>query len=261
MRNTLFWIFSLLTLSAFCQESEPVAQPLGNIGAASQPSDDVKVLYRNEMSGGFIIHTGGFGVNFRRGKHVTGFSKRILELEMVNMRHPKEVKIVNDIFDNSKGFFYGKLHSMLILRPGIGLQKVIYTKPEKNGVEIRTVTSFGLSLGLAKPVYLEILHQTQQPFEYELSTEKYDPEKHDIDDIYGRAPYFKGFEEMKIFPGGYARFGLNFEYGAYDDDVKALETGIIVDVYPKVVPLMAHSKNQQVFVSLYLNFLYGRKWF
>lgn len=223
--------------------------------------DETKLLYRNEMTGGFLIHSQGFGINVRRGKHVTGYSKRILEFEFVNMRHPKEVKTVNPSFDNSKGFYYGKLNSFLLLRPGIGLQKVIYTKPEKSGVEIRTVSVIGASLGFAKPVYLEILNKTPLDNVYDLTTERYDPSKHFIDDIYGRAPYLRGFGEMKLYPGGYAKFGLNFEYASLDEDVKSIETGIIVDAYPKVVPIMATQKNQQVFVTLYLSFLYGRKWF
>jgi len=223
--------------------------------------DDTKLLYRNEMSIGGIVHSNGFGANFRRGQHVTGTRKRVLEIELVNYRHPKEVKTVNPAFDNAKGFYYGKLNSLLILRPGIGYQNVIFSKPEKSGVEIRYVTFIGGSIGLAKPVYLQILKRTPIDNYYDLATEKYDPALHFPDNIYGRAPYFKGFDEMKIYPGGYAKFGLTFEYGAFDDAVKAIETGVCVDLYPKVVPLMATQRNQQVFVSLYLHFLYGRKWF
>ncbi|MFI5149080.1 MAG: hypothetical protein ACHQRM_05055 [Bacteroidia bacterium] len=224
--------------------------------------DEVKVLYRNEMSGGLSAHTfAGFGLNFRRAKHVTGFRKRVLEGELTYIRDPKEVKTVNPTFDNSKGFYYGKLNSLIVFRAGTGFQNVIYKKPEKSGVEIRYVTMLGVSLGIAKPVYLEILHMTSQQNEYTLSTERYDPAKHTLDDIYGRAPFFKGFGESKIYPGGYAKLGLNFEYGSYDDDVKAIECGIAVDAYPQVIPIMASSTNRQVFVGFYINFLYGRKWF
>jgi hypothetical protein len=224
--------------------------------------DEVKVLYRNEMSGGISAHTyAGFGLNFRRAKHVTGFRKRVIEGELTYIKDPKEVKTVNPTFDNSKGFFYGKLNSLIVMRCGTGFQNVLYKKPEKSGVEIRYVTMLGVSLGIAKPVYLEILHMTSQQNEYTLSTERYDPSKHTLDDIYGRAPFFKGFGESTIYPGGYAKLGLNFEYGSYDDDVKAIECGMVVDAYPKVIPIMANSTNRQVFVGFYINFLYGRKWF
>jgi hypothetical protein len=177
--------------------------------------DEVKVLYRNELSGGLSAHTySGFGLNFRRGKHVTGFKKRVIEGELTYIKDPKEVKTVNPTFDNSKGFYYGKLNSLIVLRCGTGFQNVIYKKPEKSGVEIRYVTMVGVSLGIAKPVYLEILHMTSQQNEYTLSTERYNPSIHTLDDIYGRAPFFKGFGESTLYPGGYAKLGLNFEYGS-----------------------------------------------
>ncbi|HEV7231751.1 MAG TPA: hypothetical protein VGO45_10510 [Bacteroidia bacterium] len=224
--------------------------------------DEVKVLYRNEMSGGLLAHTyAGFGLNLRRGRHVTGFRKRVNEAEFTYIRHPKEVKTVNPSFDNSKGFFYGKLNSLLVLRLGTGYQNVIYSKPEKSGVEIRYVAMGGFSLGIAKPVYLEVLHATGNQNEYTLTTERYDPGKQGINDIYGRAPFFTGFGQAKLYPGGYAKLGLNFEYGSYDDDVKAIECGVVVDAYPKVIPIMANTSNRQVYIALYINVLYGRKWF
>jgi hypothetical protein len=224
--------------------------------------EDVKLLYRNEATFGLVVHTNGFGLNYRRGKHVTAMRKRVFEMEAVNYRHPKEVRITNPYYDHPKGYYYGKLNSFFILRPGIGYQNVIYTKPEHNGVEIRYVTFLGASLGLAKPVYLEILEDSPILGDDKIIvTEKYDPTKHFVDNIYGRGPFMRGFGELKIYPGGYAKFGLNFEYASLEDDVKSLEVGVCVDAYPKVVPLMANERNHQVLLSLYLNFSYGRKWF
>lgn len=223
-------------------------------------ANDLNILYRNQMAGGIIIHTGGFGLNFRRGIHVTGFKTRILEMELVNMKNPKEVKIKNPSYENSKGFYFGKLNTLLILRPGIGYQNVLFRKAERKSIEIRYSYFGGFSLGLAKPVYLEILKSSDPRFE-ELSVEKYDPAKHKLEDIYGRAPYFKGFDEMKIYPGAYAKFGLSFEYADVKSDIKAIETGVMLDFYPKAIPIMAYTKNQPLYVSLYLNFLYGKKWF
>lgn len=241
-----------LALPAFAQEGGQTV-PVGE--------DGQRVLYRNEMAGGFVAHTNGLGINFRRGRHVTGTRKRVFELEFVNMRHAKEVKTVNPYFENSKGFYYGKLNTFHIFRPGIGYQNVLYSKADGRGVEIRYLTFIGGSFGLAKPVYLEILHETSKPFEFTLTTEKYDPNEHFIDNIYGRAPYFKGFDELKVYPGGYAKLGLSFEYATYEEDVKAIEAGVCVDVYPTVVPIMANTRNNQAYISLYLNLLYGRKWF
>jgi hypothetical protein len=223
--------------------------------------DTVKLLYRNEATGALEVTTNGFGLAYRRGWHVTGARKRVFEIEATNFRPGKQIKTTNQYYDHPKGYYYGKLNSLLIVRPGFGYQNVIYTKPEHNGIEIRYVAFIGASLGFAKPVYLEILEDTPVPGHKSVVTEKYDPTKHFQDNIFGRAPFMVGIGQTKIYPGGYAKLGLNFEYGALDDDVKAIETGITVDVYPKVIPLMANDLNHRVLISLYISFTYGGKWY
>ena len=52
-----------------------------------------------------------------------------------------------------------------------------------------------------------------------------------------------------------------FEYGKRYNVIKAIETGAVLDVYPTVLPMMAFSEKQQVFVSLYLKMVWGKKWF
>jgi hypothetical protein len=242
-------------LTALAQDGKtPPPQSIGG-------TDDVKLLYRNEFTIGGIVHTSGFGFNYRRGWHVTGYKKRILEIEGVNIKHAKEIKTQNPLFENSKGYVYGKLNVLDVLRAGYGFQKELYGKEQRRGVQINLLTMLGASIGLAKPVYLEILQPTSDPQIYNITTEKYDPAKHFTDNIYGRAPFFKGFEQSKIYPGGYAKLGVSFEYADLDDDIKCIETGATVDVFPKVIPIMANTTNNQVFVNLYINFIWGKKWF
>jgi hypothetical protein len=112
-----------------------------SLGATAQLKDDqtrldngedVNVLYKNESTIGAYIHTaGGIGIAYRRGQHVSATRKRMLEVEIQNFKHPKEVKSVNPVYDNAKGFVYGKLNSFLILRPGVGFQNALYQKEIK----------------------------------------------------------------------------------------------------------------------------------
>ncbi|MBK6640426.1 MAG: hypothetical protein IPG39_03915 [Bacteroidetes bacterium] len=64
-------------------------------------------LLKNEFSFGANIHTSGWGFDFRKGKNITANKKRMWEAEIVNMKHPKEVRSVNPYFDNAKSFFMG----------------------------------------------------------------------------------------------------------------------------------------------------------
>src|SRR4030095_6265858 len=217
-------------------------------------------LMKNEFTFGLNIHTAGWGLNARRSKNITGYKKRVLELEFVNMKHPKEIRSVNPYYDNAKSFFYGKLNTMTVMRTAIGRQKVLFSKAERGGVEVRLHYSGGLSLAFVKPVYLNILHDTANENEKIVVVERYDPDLHDTDDIYGRASFVEGFTEMKLYPGAYGKLGLSFEYGTYSTDIKCIEAGVTFDGYGKEIPIMAKTDNNQFFINLYINLLYGRKW-
>ena len=128
--------------------------------------EDVGIQFKYEQCFGIVAHSNGLGANFRRGKHITGYRKRILALEMVTMKHPKEYKVYNPARENAKGYIYGKLNSALILRPTIGLQGVITSKADKGGVELRYLVQGGGSLCVLKPVYLEILQEVGSTGDY-----------------------------------------------------------------------------------------------
>lgn len=227
---------------------------------AVKQNDDVQLLYRNEQEFGALIHSSGWGINYRRCKHVTGYKKRIVELEIVGMRQSKEIKIqVPDI--GTKGYFYGKQFVVTVLRGGYGYHKIITGKSDRRGVELRWLTLAGPSIAFAKPVYLIIQYPDQ--INPPTSVERYDPDNpyHTPDYIEGRAGYFKGFGEMNFFPGAFCKLGLSFEHSNLDDDIKLLETGIVVDAFYKTIPIVANAKNNQVYVNVYLNIMFGKKWF
>ncbi|MGZ4156331.1 MAG: hypothetical protein ACXVED_04185 [Bacteroidia bacterium] len=253
-------IFLFLIISIFSFEAS--AQQTNDNNTRLQNGEDLKVMYRNESSFGLYAHSaGGIGIAYRRGYHVNGYRKRMLELEIQNFKHAKEIKSVNSNYDNSKGFIYGKLNSFLIIRPGVGYQNLLFEKTEKKNVEIRFSYFVGATIAFAKPVYLEIIRPTSDPNINTISTERYDPNVHFPSQIYGKAPFFKGIDQTRIIPGGYAKAALSFEYGKRYKVIKALETGAVLDVYPIPLPMMAFAKKQQVFVTLYLKLVWGKKWF
>ena len=187
----------------------------------------------------------------------------MLELEAQNFKHPKEIKSVNSNFENSKGFIYGKLNSVLIIRGGVGYQNLLFEKTEKKNVEIRFSYFLGATLAFAKPVYLEIVKPKPGGLQGEniISTERYDPDVHFPSNIYGKAPFGKGIDQTRLYPAGYAKAALSFEYGKRYNVIKAIETGVVADVYAVPLPMMAFSRKQQVYVSLYLKMVWGKKWF
>ncbi|MCW5899229.1 MAG: hypothetical protein KIT10_08150 [Flavobacteriales bacterium] len=224
--------------------------------------DETRVLYRKELLGGITIHGNGWGLFFQHGKHLTARDRRMLGIEMVGMKHPKEIKSFNPYYEDSRGYFYGKANSMLILRPTYGRKHQITDKIRHSGVEINYIWAIGPSLGLVKPVYLQIGKPDNFPYEA-IVIERYDPGLHDVQNIYGRATWFRGLNEIRLYPGGFAKAGFNFEYSGQASGIKALEVGASMDAYPAVVPIMAELDdvaNKQFFFQFYLSVQFGKKY-
>ncbi|MEM9023860.1 MAG: hypothetical protein AAGB22_08955 [Bacteroidota bacterium] len=227
----------------------------------NQPVSDqgTRLFYRTELYGGAFIHTQGWGLNFRKGWRMTGFKKHLLSFEFATMKHPKQQKSFNPYYDDTRGFFFGKLNSLLNLRSAYGQQKVLFGKDLKRGVQISYIYMAGITLGLVKPEYLEIADAL--PTYNFITTERYDPERHNIDQIFGRAPITKGLDEIDLYPGFHGKFAMNFEYAAQDDVIWAIEVGSNFDLFHKEIPIMALTDNSQYFLTLYVNIQYGKKFF
>jgi hypothetical protein len=232
-------------------------------GQALEAGQDVNVLFRNESTGNISLHSRGFSGNYRRLWHVTGTRKRLIEFELLNMRHPKELKKKQA---HGKSYYFGKLNGLTFFRAGYGYQQTLYRRAERKSIEVRMVYTVGPTICFAKPVFLEI----EYPDTIGSSTgtenmitkvEAYDPAKHNPNNILGRAPLFYGLDKTTVFPGAHAKLGFSFEYGETRASIKALETGVIVDYFPKAIQTMAYVQPENFFVTLYVGFTFGKRWF
>lgn len=253
MKTTLLiFFFSLLFIMAgsrlaFSQQEEP----------EGYDSIADRVLLKKEMTGGITIHTLGMGANFRRGVNKTYFNSRIFEVEVVSMKHPKQVRLINPYYYNAKSFVYGKLNHVYMLRAGYGFKKLLNRKPYWGGIELRALYMGGVSIAFAKPVYLVFWDET---ITYK-KVEKYNPDNpyHNEEYIYGRAPFTEGLNEIKVYPGVYLKGGLNFEFGKLNSKIRALEVGAVAEFFPVAIPIMAYNPAVNLFFNFYLNFSFGKR--
>lgn len=226
--------------------------------------DGTNILFRNEASGGLTIHSNGFGISFKRGWHMTGYKKQMLDMDLVSLRHPKQYKQANPYYQDARPFFYGKQNFVYLLRAGYGRQNILFSKAERSGVEVRYNYYAGASMGITKPVYLEVLLDSKfDSLTKVIEVRQYDPEdsqQQSVENIFGPGPYFQGFDQLDIHPGAYGKFAISFEYSGWQNKVTALETGITVDYFPKAIPIMAFNKKENLHVNFYISLLWGGKW-
>lgn len=236
--------------------------------AGYENGTNLNVLYRNDASGKIYAATRGFGAMYRRGKHVNAKTRSYYEIDAQTLRYPKEIKVTGDAADKRR-FVYGKINNVLLLRGAVGLQHTFFAKADNKAVEVRYSYSLGPTFAFAKPYYIQVSRTSTTASSLtprtEESTAVFDDKKFK-DDNYntvatGRASFLDGLSETKVYPGVTAKFNLSFEYAPYTNLIRAIETGVSIDYFPKAVPIMARNSAENFVIALHVGFVFGKKWF
>jgi hypothetical protein len=213
-----------------------------------------RVFLRNEKSFGIQLNSDGLGFGYRVANRTNNLNKNILEFELGTIKHPKEYKFTS--YYNGSTFVFGKKNFPMYLRASIGRQRELYEKADLGGVSIRFLYSVGPTLAVYKPIYYEMVY-----FMPDLSAvivkEKFHSGIAIPEEIYKKASFFKGFDEIGVIPGVFAKTGITFEYSKQDKIIHAIEVGANVNAYLKEIPIMATNNNRAVFLSLFVSYRFG----
>jgi len=227
---------------------------INNLHAQGELVKDDQIFYDNERTYSLSLISNGYGFNYRYAKWKDGYHKKLYDFDFVEIKSPKELLQSNPYIQNSTNYAYGKLNQFYVIRGGLGLQKEMFGKMDKGSVSIRYYYSYGLSLGLLKPVYYEVITNIYtgdtQDFKFRDIVQK--------ELIVGRASYFKGFSEMTATPGIFVKYGWTFEYGDKLSKFRAFEAGVIVDAFLIRPEIMDTSDNNFVFLSLFASWRFGK---
>ena len=217
------------------------------------------VLLENQWSLGLLFHTNGWGLKFRKGHNITALRQFLWEIEFSTYKSSKEYRSINSNYSDSRSFFYGKLNYVWFLRGGIGQQHILNRKPYWGGVQLSFLYFGGFSLAVTKPVYLYIIYK-KAGLPDEFRQEKYNPDHHQLFDIFGRGSFLSGFNQLGFHPGVYLKSGLEFEFGARNRLMNSLEAGAILDYSPMPVAIMAYTPRQSFFLTLYVSVMFGKRY-
>jgi hypothetical protein len=228
-------------------------------------------IYSKERSLEVRAYTNGYfaaGVNW--GKLKTFYKTTFITIELGQLRHPKEFRssLDNIAFTRQglgKSYIYAKQNNLYTLRLGWGAKRYFSEKDVHRGVAVGFSYTIGPTLGLIKPYYIDV--SLADPGSSPNSTPiKYSDENAylflDQFRIRGASGFTKGLSEIRPIPGGHARIGAHFDWGAYDEFVRALEVGIMLDVFPKVIPIMVErpiTENRPYFLNFYIAAQLGKR--
>ena len=163
-------------------------------------NEKLMVRISKEIWLGGTVHSRGFALNYGMSKFKTFKKKSLINVDLVSINHGKEYKMFGSFDQNAKKFIFGKFNSLHTIRLGFGNRKTLYEKLRENGLQITMNYTLGPSLGLVKPVFLEVFKYDFSGRIAGIATERYDPGLHNFNNIYGRASWATGLMETKINP-------------------------------------------------------------
>jgi hypothetical protein len=216
------------------------------------------LVYRKQSIFGLQARNNGFGAFYELGRMKTTRKTNIYRLDITEIKHPKEEKQNSGglVFNNP--FIYGKINSFYQLTLGFGQQHILGQKGNKNGVAVSVVYSGGLAAGFLRPYYLEVL----DPNNGDNLIIKYSQKDSALflgPNIVGGAGISKGWNELKIKPGGFLKTALRFDYGRFNELVSGIEIGLSGEFYSSKIPIVIKQKDKQFFFQAYVAILFGRR--
>jgi hypothetical protein len=256
MQSRIYYSIVFILVSGWCM-AQTVKQADAGMG----------IIYNRETTFNARVTTNrGMIMGMEFGRLRTYDKTKFFQFNIGEIKHPKEIRQSANPRGNKafRPFVFGKQNNLIALRAGWGTKKYFSEKAKQKGVAVGMSYAIGPSLGLVKPYYLALSYTADGIAGFRAVHEKYkesnasifmDPYR-----VLGASPFTKGLGEMSFIPGGNASVALHLDWGAFDELVKALEIGVMADVFAKKVPiLVSDQNNRQIFVNFFVNLQLGKR--
>ena len=245
------------TLAASAQKGKKQRQveKRAHINNLIKQEEEGVIAYKKSFVFGAKLLNDGYGIFFEMGRASSVKKSLLYQLELGERKHIKEDKQSNP-FINSIPFVYGKENFFYPVKLGVQQQVLLGNKSNKNGVSITANYGGGISLALLRPYYLQVQKGN------DLIYVKYDSPDSSLflnGPIYGGPTFGKGWSDLTVTPGLYAKTSLRFDYGAYNEIVSAIEVGLTADYYSKKIPILLYNPQRQFFFSGFVAILFGKR--
>lgn len=219
------------------------------------------LIYQKQGAFGIKLNTDGYGIFYEHGKYKTIAKTNLWWMELGEHNSNRQEKRTNSLGGYYVGnpFVYGKQNNFYQFKLGLGQQRLIGGKGNKNGVAVSAIYGGGLVAGMLKPYYLRVYDpNTGESQDIRFSD---DPGKFlGIDGaIDGSSGLFKGFGKIEFVPGAHARLALRFDYGRFNELLSAIEIGVNAEYYTKNMPIMVFDEDKKFFFNGYVALVFGKR--
>lgn len=223
--------------------------------------------FDKELIFGGGLHSRGFLLTSEYSKIQSETRSFSFRIEFTEFKNAKEKRLTAERLatggNSRRSYIYGKQNNFYALRLGGGHRFYISEKTEKSPVALAFSYNGGFSMGMLKPYYLDLIYRLD-PTGFRLSSERYTEQNKLVFleplDINGATGFSAGWDELTVAPGLFAKGSLIFDWGANDGIAKILELGFTADIYFRNIPIMVDEVRPPLFVNLFMNFYFGKRW-
>jgi hypothetical protein len=220
-------------------------------------SEEGILVYQKQSIFGIQGRTNGYGIFYELGKMKSNRKTNIYRIDITETKNAKEEKLNNGGGSFGNSLIYGKINYFYPVTLGFGQQLILGQKGNKNGVAVSLLYNGGVSLGLLRPYYIDVQDNSIN----EDRTIKYSQEDSVLflnGPFYGGAGFGKGWNEIKVKPGVFAKTAMRFDYGRFNEVVSGLEIGMSAEYYTSDIEILLGQK-KQLFFQGYIALLFGRR--
>ena len=220
------------------------------------------IAYHKHTAFGIKLNSDGYGAFLEIGRANSVKKALLFQLEISEKKHQKEEKQTNYNIPTSP-FIFGKISYLYPVKLGVQQQILLGNKTNRNGVSVTGNIGGGLSLALLRPYFLEVndaANGSRKFIRYESADSSLFTDPGELSSLQvSGAGLTKGWGQIKVTPGAYAKLGVRFDYGKFNEMLNALEVGITADIYSKKIPQMVYSNPKQFFFSAYVAIMFGKR--
>lgn len=229
--------------------------------ALMRQAEEGVLVYNKQTTLGLQGRTNGYGLFFEKAKMKSPLRSSIYRVDLTEIKHPKENKfqnLSNPFLFFSNPYIYGKVNNFYQLSLGMGQQRMLGQKGNKNGVAVSAVYHGGLALGLLKPYYVQV----EDPASDNLIYIKYTRADSILflgPSILGAGGFWRGWNEVKLRPGVFVKGALRFDYGRFNEVVSGIEVGASAEYYTQKISILALQNDKPFFFQAHIALLFGRR--
>ena len=233
------------------------------------------IVYDRETTFNFTAMTNGWELGMDFGKIQTYYKTKYFRVSVGELKHPREKR--SDFqgsgrpgLVSTRSYIFGKQNNLYTVRAGLGTKRFLSEKSADKGVAVGINYQYGPTLGLLKPYYLEVFvvegltGQNTRTLRY---TEENAARFTNPAGIQGGSNRLTGFSELKPTLGLHGRFSVHFDWGAFDEFVKAMDVGVAADFFFQQTPIMVDDfgidaevvENRNLFLNLFVTLQFGKR--